>query len=153
MHSQTIEDLRKTYKIGIEAIDEQHKEWLEIFAEMLSLSGDYQNLNLEKQEEFKLVVVKMYRYARKHLKYEEAFMENINYPNIEAHKIEHKTLDSMISGYFASMMNDELSSCSDLLEKVEKWLIIHIMGSDKQFAQYAKDNDIDVKSMLPEIEF
>lgn len=139
--NKNIEDFIKNYKTGISEIDRQHAEWLEIIQSFNDLA--------DSTEELKIVVVKMYKYARMHLKYEEKFMENIHFPDLVKHKREHLYLDSLVSNLFIKTFKGEELSSSTLLDEITGWLVEHVMGSDQKIARYVFENNINPEEHLP----
>jgi len=130
-------DWSDDYLIGIDKIDNQHKEFFRIahqfFTECLADEGDecvHDTLKF------------LGNYARKHFKAEEALMKKIEYPRLENHAMLHKDFlnrysDLMVEfkkfGPTEQMVNKILSTVMD-------WLKNHIVEADGGYARHATDH-------------
>ena len=130
-------DWSDDYLIGIDQIDNQHKEFFRIahqfFTECLADEGEEGIHNTLKF---------MANYARKHFKAEEAFMKKIEYSRLEDHAGLHKDFlkrysDLMVEfkkfGPTEQMVNKILSTVMD-------WLKNHIVEADGDYAIHATDH-------------
>ncbi|KUO75866.1 MAG: hemerythrin [Desulfosporosinus sp. BRH_c37] len=130
---------KDTYKVGVEIIDEQHKELFRRISEFLF------SLRNEGHWEDKLPKVKetlefMQGYVVIHFEDEEEYQKKINYPELMIHKEIHDQFKrEMIT--FSERFND-----SDFDEvQVQKfartllaWLIKHVAGDDKKIADFIR---------------
>ncbi|MBN2659176.1 MAG: hemerythrin family protein [Spirochaetales bacterium] len=146
MKSKDTEILDIAYRINIDEIDEQHSRWLEIYQESLSLASGHDHDD-ETQEKMKILVAKMYEYARAHLKFEEKFMESIGYPVLVEHKLQHLELDKSISDLFVKLFNGDPIDKEKLISQIKVWLYQHILDHDKKIADYVSEKGIDVSEI------
>ncbi len=129
-------DWSDEYLIGIDKIDNQHKEFFRIahqfFMECLADEGE---------ESIHRTLKFLEDYARKHFKAEEAFMKEIKYPCIEEHSMLHidflkKYSDLMVEfkelGPTERMVNKVLTVVMD-------WLKDHIVEADLDYAKHMKE--------------
>lgn len=89
---------KEKYKVGVELIDEQHKELFQ------RVSHFTQTIRSEEDWEKKLDKVKetmdfMKDYVVVHFNEEEAYQEKINYPDIEEHKKAHASFKEGVNNY------------------------------------------------------
>lgn len=136
------------YRLGIEEIDSQHARWLALYREIRDFMDD-PGEGMERKNELKVVIVRMYDYARTHLRYEERFMENMKYPRIDEHIDRHRELDRNISDLFARLFRDEDIKGVELLGSIEDWLFTHILREDRQIADYLETRGLDYRNFLP----
>lgn len=132
---------------GVEEIDKQHKYFIKILNEINdailrnSRDGALEALHF------------MDRYARWHFGTEEKYMKKYGYPDFEKHRAEHKKFyentrrmlqharEKGIDNIFAFSINKYLID----------WLILHIKGEDKKFAEFLRNNKLVVeKEKLPD---
>ena len=135
MPTYYLTDWSDDYLIGIEKIDNQHKEFFRIahqfFTECLADEGE---------EYLQDMLNFLGNYARKHFEGEEAFMKEIEYPRLEEHKRLHINFLNRYSelivefkeyGRTEKMVNKVLTVVMD-------WLKDHIAKADGSFAKHAK---------------
>ncbi len=121
--------------VGIELIDEQHKEWFDR-AESLFEAG--------KQGRAKEYVGELLEfldsYTKKHFADEERYMLSINYPGYDEQKRAHTSfierLKKLREDYDAS--GGSLTVIIDANKMVIDWLTQHISRMDKQIGDYVR---------------
>lgn len=121
--------------VGVENIDAQHKIWFEK-ADNLFQAG-----RMGKSRE---IIAEMLNfldeYTKLHFKDEEAYMEKINYPDIEKQKAAHRSfieeLAKLKKNYEESGGNIALIISAN--QMIVNWLTKHISNMDKQIGIYAK---------------
>ncbi len=121
--------------IGVKLIDDQHKVWFEK-ANGLFEAGkerrakDYINTMLNFLDE----------YTKQHFKDEEAYMEKIRYPEIDAQKRAHANFVKEL----AKLKSDYNESGGNILvilnanKMVIDWLTNHIKTMDKKIGDYSQ---------------
>lgn len=115
--------------IGNEHIDAQHKM-------LIKLIGDIPEYKTPGDEE---VLMAALEYAGVHFADEEKFMEEVAYPNLPAHKREHKRLVKILLSY----KNDYDEGKTDLYDFKQfmfRWVRDHIMDVDKQIGVHLKSS-------------
>ena len=121
--------------VGVKHIDDQHKIWFEK-ANGLFEAGkerrakDYINTMIDFLDE----------YTKQHFKDEEAYMEEIRYPEIDAQKKAHASFINDL----AKLKSDYNTSGGNILvilnanKMVINWLMNHIKTMDKKIGNYVK---------------
>ncbi len=78
--------------------------------------------------------------AHEHFQREEGFMRAIGYPDYAAHKSEHAQLLAELKTLLRALADrGEVSLDAETLGTLKAWLIGHIVGEDKRFAEYYYD--------------
>lgn len=135
MPSNYLTDWSDDYLIGIEMIDNQHKEFFRIthqfFTECLADEGE---------ECLQDTLSFLGDYARKHFKAEEALMKEHKYPLIEKHRKLH---DDFLNRYSELIVEFKKSGRTEkmvnkILTVVMDWLKDHIVDADGAYAKHAK---------------
>jgi len=130
-------DWSDDYLIGIDEIDNQHKEFFKIghqfFTECLADEGEECIHNTLKF---------LANYAREHFKAEEAFMKKIEYPRLENHARLHK---DFLERYSDLMVEFKEAGRTDkmvnkIIAIVMDWLKDHIVEADGDYARHAKNS-------------
>ncbi len=117
------------YSVGNDKIDQQHKKLISLANLVLSLSGSG-----EDREVIKRAVITLYDYTRNHFADEEAYMEEMNYAALPAHKVAH----SNIVGEMNKIMK-ESKNIHSVVEKFKRlmsaWVLEHIMNEDTRIGK------------------
>ena len=123
------------YLIGINKIDEQHKE---CFVRINQLYEDC--VTCEGEKDVKETLDFLGNHVVEHFQTEEAFMQKYNFPGTEGHKQLH---EEFLNEY--SKLSDEycnLGSNQVLADKIRdivpNWLIHHMTRVDTNFARHVK---------------
>jgi methyl-accepting chemotaxis protein len=77
-------------------------------------------------------------YVVKHFADEEAFMQQIDYPQFPSHKKIHEKLLQQVSEYGRAIEKGHLDD-RKLVAFLRNWLISHIMGVDMQYARHSQE--------------
>ncbi len=128
---------RNSLSIGVEAIDNQHKELLARFDKLLSACQAGHGV-----EELSNVLSFLEEYVRIHFNDEEALQKLHRYPEYDAHRTEHlyfieqlKKLRNEIHGAGAS--SHHVVETNNMLLK---WLLNHISIEDVKIGAFIKAN-------------
>jgi len=134
------------YKIGVELIDDQHKELF------MRVSDFIQTIQSKEDWDIKIDKVKetmsfMQEYVVIHFDEEEVYQAKINYPDIEEHKKAHHDFKKAVNGYVERVNKEGYSE--DLVKefggKLMAWLIMHVARMDQKIGQYASSKGGDIQ--------
>ncbi|NLM76039.1 MAG: hemerythrin family protein [Clostridiaceae bacterium] len=121
--------------VGVEYIDNQHKEWFE------KANNLFEAGKTGKSKEYIGDMLKFLdEYTKKHFNDEEAYMEKINYPEIEQQRIAHRNFVEKL----AKLKQDFEESGGNIAvivnanRMVVDWLTGHISNMDKKIGIYTK---------------
>ena len=128
------------YSVGVESIDEAHKEIFSIVNRLRKAMRTGGNSKWTASEAIKYLK----SYTLKHFQDEEAYMLLIGFRDYENHKIVHDGMRDKIIPRLSSYL--EVSDYSDesvesFLTICEKWLHKHILGQDRELLKYAVRDD------------
>lgn len=115
-------------------IDSQHQEWIRILNVLHEnlLSDDCKDLT--KVTSDSLLAVKAY--GEKHFKYEEGLLEKLGYPELEAHRHEHREFYRKIDEMYRNHVNGDIILNSQLMKMLQNWLTDHIMVEDMKLVGF-----------------
>lgn len=119
------------YLIGNSTIDSEHKE-------LFALVNEFHTSWSEKRERGAVAEVlnRLIQYGQRHFQDEEAIMERVQYPLLEAHrKIHEKLVEDIFK------LNQELAERNHLLDHdlgkfLKHWLVDHIVHCDYDFREF-----------------
>lgn len=117
------------YLLGIQTIDEQHKELFRIAERAYNLlKSEY---FVDKYNKIVEIIGELKDYTIFHFQEEEKYMLSIKYKRFFAHKIEHdEFIEQLNKVELKDVDENQDKYILDLLEFVVKWINDHIIGQD-----------------------
>lgn len=130
------------YAVGVELIDEQHKELFRRVSDFTQIIRSNENWN-DKLEKVKETMSFMQEYVIVHFHDEEIYQEQINYPDIEAHKEAHSKFREGINNYVRLFKEEGFTEekVQEFGGKLMTWLIMHVGKMDQKIGEYAKSKE------------
>ena len=122
-----------SYLIGIPMIDNQHKKFFVILDNLETL-----NQKQEKSEMHSLIN-ELQNYVIYHFQTEEDLMVKSQSPNIDLHVMEHELFRKKVEEFHHSYYNNNAELLNEMISFMRKWLLIHISGTDAEYADSIKD--------------
>jgi hemerythrin len=120
----------ESFNLGIPLIDSQHRRIVDMINTLLETPVlEYSS------ETFSDLLCQAITYATEHFTAEEAFMEEIEYPGLAAHRLEHKEFLVRIAEESKNAMEKRTEE-TDLLPFFMMWLGDHILTSDRHIVRY-----------------
>ncbi len=125
----------ETFSTYNEEIDAQHKKWFEMYNELHNAGrkGDPREITRVTQKTLDAVE----EYARYHFNFEEEFMASIQYPGLEEHQRQHARFSLVIDEMKKDLREGRPGLHSQLITFMKKWIVDHIVRSDKKYAEFA----------------
>lgn len=118
------------YELGIEVIDNQHKELIAItskLSELLTTAVQGEDI----YDDIMTIISDLKDYTVYHFSYEEKIFESIGYVNADVHKSEHKKLIDEIENIDLNKVDDDqITAGKSILKFLITWVFKHISGSD-----------------------
>lgn len=119
--------------LGVGEMDQEHRELVDRINDLirhLDRGSAKNDIDLSFKELANFVV--------HHFQDEESFMESINYPQIDSHKKIHERLLQQVGDYKKALDEGRIDKIK-LVGFLRNWLISHIMGVDRQYAEHSKN--------------
>ena len=116
------------YCFNIKAIDDQHQELMNILNRLF--------VAVAKQEGEKAIVGTLdalIGYTETHFALEEELMQQANYADIEAHKLEHQKLAEQLNQLCSKHSLEEKPIYFELTRFLKSWFREHILGVDRKY--------------------
>ena len=129
--AQQFVEWKDDYSVGIDSIDHQHKKLLSLINQ-LQTAVDYSTGDVFEREALDELV----DYTKTHFVYEEGLMSDNDYPDFEAHKMQHEKMFAKVTEVLAEYEEDHDSAMANAAEYLRDWLINHINGTDKEYSSY-----------------
>lgn len=122
------------YYTGIELVDKEHRKLFEIIGEVNALI--HNDLLHDKYDEIVRLLDELREYTKFHFEDEEAYMQKINSPMLEAQKRAHQAfVDKLMSidlDKLEEIDDNQQEYLHELIEFLGGWLINHILKMDTQ---------------------
>ena len=124
------------YSVGDKQIDEQHKRWIQIYnvAHEKMMSSDESLFRSSGTDALK----QMKAYGEYHFSFEENFMKNIGFEELESHKLLHKAFSEKIEKIFLDIHKGTQVLNSEIIKTIENWLVHHILTEDQKLKAMKK---------------
>jgi hemerythrin len=118
------------YRIEVEKVDEQHQYLFKLINETVTLFA-----MKEADKFFFETLNRLIRYAEKHFREEEDFLNSIAYPDIEDHRKAHEDL---VDDIFTLTNHKVLTNydTKKLIDFMKKWICKHILTEDMQYKKF-----------------
>lgn len=123
----------KDYEIGVEQIDQEHKDLIDHFEKLYTLMREGHG-----HEYFKELVYFLENYVQVHLEHEESFQREIAYVNLEAHTKLHDFFREKVERV-KQLHPDYKISNEELIKLnlfIKDWLSHHILVEDKKIGDF-----------------
>lgn len=126
-----------TYSIGIDEIDDQHKNLVELINQLneASLTG-------KTEIEIGDTIRKMYYYTDYHFETEENYFRKFNYPETTTHLKEHKLFLKKVLQFRREYEDGGELIFDEVFSFLKNWLLNHILVSDKKYVALFKENGV-----------
>ena len=122
---------KKTFKLNITAIDNEHQKLFLIAQKALSYSGQ------NKLNHVKNTIMELYKYMKEHFSHEEKYMESICYPLLEEHQKLHTKIIDQMNDFIKLLPKMRIEEFErKLIEYMDIWLVNHIVYEDKKIIQF-----------------
>lgn len=124
-------EFRDVYKIGINKIDEQHRELFDIFNRLERAIA-----RRDSEEVIADIFDFLTKYTKEHFDLEEQYMERYKYPDVEEHKKIHHQFLEEIEEMHQRYASGYLKITSQTQETLFEWITTHIEQTDKRYGMY-----------------
>jgi len=122
---------KKEYRIGVDTIDEQHRHLFKMLSDLeFSLPQGVVNPVVGK------TLKKIVDYIQNHFRDEEAFMEQIQFPETETHKKAHVKLTNDVKDILLKLKDGGNFTALELMEFLREWVTRHILQEDAQIGKF-----------------
>ena len=126
-------EMKPEYYIGIDMIDQEHKQLFDYANEAYELLQE--EFTPDKYDKIDAILEKLRDYTVKHFTDEEAYMESIQYKKIFTQKIQHQEFITKLDKFIEEHENeteDQDEQIMSILNYLTDWLVNHILHVDGQ---------------------
>jgi len=128
-----------TYSIGNKELDEQHKTWIELYNSLDAMmsSDNPENLTATKAD----VLQKMSDYVDYHFTFEEDYMREIGFSEIDRHWRMHKDFRTRIYRICRDHQEGTIVLSSEVMDTIRNWLVDHIVKQDIKIMDFLSSQE------------
>jgi hemerythrin len=134
----TLVEWNEKMSVGVSIIDDEHKN-------LLGMLNELYNAMVSKQSDEALgkVLDGLIAYTVYHFKHEEALFARTRYPAAAEHEKEHADLTKQVLDVQKQYREGASATLStEVLNFLRKWLLAHILRSDKKYGLHLNANGI-----------
>jgi hemerythrin len=125
------------YVTGIAAIDTQHKALVDMLNDLFSSMPLTEDREVERQ-----MLEKIFDYTKTHFAVEEKLLLRYDYPDIEAHKLEHEKLKAEVIRFQEALRLSKTRITVQTATFLKDWLKEHILKTDMQYVPFLKSKGV-----------
>lgn len=128
---------KESYRIGVDIVDQQHKELFEMVESLIKIvNGGKENV----REESMRAVAFLKDYTVKHFSDEEAYQRSVNYVGYAQHKTVHEDFIQTVLDFERKMTETDFAenTVKQFAGILTTWLIYHVCGEDRKFTAAAE---------------
>lgn len=126
-------EMKPEYYIGIDIIDEEHKQLFAYADEAYELL--HEEFTPDKYDKIDVILNQLRDYTVKHFADEEQYMEAIHYKKLFTQKIQHQEFVSRLDEFMQQHeqeTEDQDEQITEILRFLTEWLVNHILHVDGQ---------------------
>jgi len=125
------------YSVGIQSIDNQHKEIFKYLDKLLEALKQGQASHVINE-----IVLDLEKYAQIHFQKEEYFFQRFNYQGSAMHINEHQNFTKKIVTLKSNLKSGKITLSFELLNFLKEWIEHHILVVDKQYSECFRQNGL-----------
>ena len=125
------------YSVGIQSIDNQHKEIFGILNKLLEAMKMGHGNDVTAQ-----IIQELERYAVIHFQKEEFFFQRFNFQGSTEHITEHQNFIKKIALLKPDLKSGKITLSFELLNFLKDWIDHHILVVDKQYSECFRQNGL-----------
>ncbi len=114
-------------EVGVARLDEDHRR----LVSLLNYLENYHEMDV-RSEAVALAIEHIREYASLHFRHEEAYMQSIDYPDMESHKQAHKQFKERTGALCIDVMNKKEGTPKAIYDFLFDWISRHILREDKK---------------------
>ena len=117
--------------VGIEKIDRQHSQLIEMMRELDDAIRMKQASELVED-----ILTNLFNYAQTHFALEEELFRQHKYPELQLHELEHQRFIAKAFAFRAKLEANQPGLSLELLNFLSSWILNHIELTDKRYTTH-----------------
>ena len=129
----SIMDWSPSFSLGVKSMDDEHKQLISIMNRL----HDENARNLPQAELLK-IIDELVAFTLKHFADEEKYMADIQFPELDRHKLIHQDLLSKLKTNIQAYRATSGPVPESLFDFLRIWLSAHIQGVDMKYGEFSR---------------
>ena len=126
------------YSVGIEKFDEEHRHYFSLLQKLYMAVRKKSNRAV-----IGVVLGELYAYSVSHMTEEEDLLEYFKFPELEAHREEHRSFRRAVRGYMMDFDSGNTAIALSLFVYMQQWLLSHIASCDRKYTSFLHRQGIE----------
>lgn len=122
------------FETGIEQVDNQHRRLFELTAELIEATSAGKGRRIIVD-----VLKSLINYTKTHFVDEEKIMEEVGFPDIAQHKIEHELFIKQVHESTKELLTGHSVPTLKVAHFLANWLIDHVLIHDKKIGKFYRE--------------
>lgn len=119
---------KETYSVGVEEIDDQHKELTSLINSLIELLHE-----APMKESIQVIFERIVAFKTTHFAFEEKYFKEFQYEGTEEHIKAHRAFDAKITDIQNTHKDDAIALAYALVDYLEDWFVDHLLVMDKEY--------------------
>ena len=128
---------REAFSVGVRELDDQHRELIELLAELARLQREG-----EGQAHISAALTRLVDYIAEHFAAEESYMVRFSCADLRAHREEHRAFIRKILDFRKDYLEGRETLGEELIAFLMQWLEGHILGTDQGYRECFRENGL-----------
>ena len=120
--------------LGVAELDREHRELVALVSDLFITADSRRDVAL-----FEWRMDLLIKHTLAHFAYEERLMQETNYPDKEAHQLQHRALIMQIRVLRTALIENVLEWNDEMIRLIRNWLLVHIIEADRPLGAYLRD--------------
>jgi hemerythrin len=128
---------KKEFVLGIDSVDEDHKELFHYANRIYDLLIIRSDNPMDDLDEIKTVIDDLRKHTQMHFRKEEALFRKYNFPDAEEHTMEHQVFLEYLDNFeVVATIQQPKETLKGLIERLANWVFHHMITTDYLFKVY-----------------
>lgn len=128
---------KESYSVKVQAMDNHHKKLFELVDELCTAMSQGHGKDVAGD-----ILQRLIDYTVHHFGAEEKLMEKYGYPELAAHRVEHKALTDKVLAFKKEFDANTGSITPQLLTFLQHWLKNHIQTVDQRYSGFLNSHGV-----------
>ncbi len=124
-------------QLGIKLIDEQHARFFELMNQLIALDA-----GSDERAVVAGVIGELVTYVTVHFRTEEELMARFDYPEIQAHQLEHARFAGQVEEFHRRFERGDIGLEDEMMAYLVDWFTTHVRREDPKYVPLFKANGV-----------
>lgn len=121
------------YSVGVARLDKEHQRFFELGRNLYDSVSSGASRSVTGA-----LLGELFAYAVSHMTHEEDILEEHGYPELDAHRREHKLFRKQVREFMEEFDSGRTAMCVSLLNFMREWQKSHLEGFDQKYVEFLR---------------